>query len=189
MKEWPNGERTAAVVLTDRRPAWLADWAEFELPRNFRNWSTVRALVRSGSIARPATEFYILGMIAAPNSRNPPRQLLEQDRALLSDELWRLFDCEGTGELSLAAYDKYVPRARSWFEAFVTMAADGTIERSRILTATLDALQLDFAPFRAGWFSRLHEALKPSRDERMMLGERYLDLLNSRAPATVSFAM
>ena len=70
-----EGEKTAAVVLADREPAWLADWAEFELPRNFRNWSTVRALVRSGSISRPATEFYILGMIAAPNSRNSPRQI------------------------------------------------------------------------------------------------------------------
>src|SRR4051794_21176043 len=26
-----TGERTAAVVLVNRRPAWLADWAEFEL--------------------------------------------------------------------------------------------------------------------------------------------------------------
>src|SRR5207248_3613101 len=89
---FPDGEKTAAEVLANRRPAWLADWAEFELPRNFRVWSTVRALVRSGAIPPPATEFYILGMIAAPNTRTPPRQLLEQDAALLSDELWRLFD-------------------------------------------------------------------------------------------------
>jgi hypothetical protein len=184
-----NGERTAAVVLVNRRPAWLADWVEFELPRNFRNWSTVRALVRNGSIPRPATEFYILGMIAAANSRTPPRQLLEQDPALSSDELWQLFDCEGTGELSLSAHDKYVHQSKSWFEAFLTMEADGAIDRSRLLTATLDALGRDFAPFRAGWFSRLHEALKPSRDERAKLCGRYLDLLNSRVPATVSFAV
>jgi hypothetical protein len=69
------------------------------------------------------------------------------------------------------------------------MEADGAIDRSRLLTATLDALGRDFAPFRAGWFSRLHEALKPSRDERAKLTERYLDLLNSRVPATVSFAV
>jgi hypothetical protein len=77
LRPWsfPNGETTAAVMLANRRPAWLADWAEFELPRNFRNWPIVRALVRSGSIPRPATEFYILGMIAAPNNRTPPREL------------------------------------------------------------------------------------------------------------------
>jgi Family of unknown function (DUF6493) len=186
---FPKGEETAAVVLANRRPAWLVAWAEFELPRNVRNWSTVRALVRSGSIPPPATEFYILGMIAAPSHGTSPRQLLEQDPALLSRELWRLFDCGGTGELSLAAYDKYVHQSKSWLDAFLTMSADGTIDRSLVLTGTLDALQRDFAPFRAGWFSRLHEALKPSRDERVRLCDRYLDLLSSRVPATVSFAM
>src|SRR5213076_1744678 len=40
-----------------------------------------------------------------------------------------------------------------------------------------------------GWCSRLHEALKPARSERVELCERYLDLLTSRVPATVSFAM
>jgi hypothetical protein len=70
--------------------------------------------------------------------------LLEQDPALLSDELWQLFDCEGTGELSLAAYDKFVHQSKSWLEAFVTMSADGTIDRSRVLMATLEALQRDF---------------------------------------------
>ena len=60
------------------------------------------------------------------------------------------------------------------------MAADGAIDRSRVLTATLDAPQRNFAAFRAGWFSRLHEALKPARNERAELCERYLDLLSSR---------
>jgi hypothetical protein len=100
-----------------------------------------------------------------------------------------LFECEGSGELSLAAYDKYVQAANTWFHAFLTMAADGAIDRSRVLAATLDALQRDFAAFRAGWFSRLHEAMKPAKTERAALRERYLDLLNSRVPATVSFAM
>src|SRR3979409_2440590 len=30
-----DGEKTAAAVLANRRPDWLADWAEFELARNF----------------------------------------------------------------------------------------------------------------------------------------------------------
>jgi len=184
-----NRDQAAAAMLANRRPSWLAEWVEFELPRNFRNWSTVRALVRCTAILQPATEFYILGMIAAPNQRTTPAHLLKEDPELLTDELWRLFECEGTGELSLAAYDKYVHRSRSWFDVFLNMSADGTIDRSRVLSATLDALQRDFAPFRAGWFSRLHEALKPSRGERVQLCERYQDLLSSQVPATVSFAV
>jgi len=104
------------------------------------------------------------------------REFLERDRDLLNDELWRLFQCEGSGELSLAAYDKYVQEQNSWLEAFRSMAIDGTIDRARVLASTLDALTRDFAPFRAGWYSRLHEALKPTRAERVEYRERYLDL-------------
>ena len=179
-----DGE-AAPAILADRRPAWLAEWSEFELTRNWWNWKAVRPLVRDGVIPKPATEFYILGMI----STGSPRQLLTQDPALLGDELWRLFEHEGTGELSLAARDKYAPPSKTWLEGLRGMAADGMIDRDRLLRSTLEALLRDFAPFRAGWFSRLHEALKPSRPERAKYRELYLDQLNSRVPATVSFAM
>jgi hypothetical protein len=186
---WRLHGEAARAILTGRRPSWLAEWAEFELEKNFRNWAVVRALVRDGLIPKPASDFYILGMIAAPDRHLPPRQFIERDRGLLDDEVWRLFQCEGSGELSLAAYDKYVQESNTWLEAFRAMAADGTIDRTRVLVSTLDALVRDFAPFRAGWFSRLHEALRPTTTERMSHRERYLDLLSSRVPATVSFAM
>lgn len=181
LRSWSfsNLHGTAAAVLANRQASWLAEWVEFELTRNFRNWLTARGLVRRAAIPRPATEFYILGMIAAPSQRTTPRQLLEEDPGLLNDELWRLFEWEGTGELSLAAYDKYVHRSRSWFDAFVSMSEDRTIDRFRLLSSTLDALQRDFAPFRAGWFSRLHEALKPSSAERVQFCGHYQDLLSS----------
>ena len=173
-----------------REAASMADrWAAIEIERSSRNWPLVRGLVRDRLIPKPTSEFYILGMIAAPNRSHPPRELLMGDRELMDDELWRLFECEGSGELSLAAYDKYVPEQHTWMEAFRAMAEDGTVDRARVLGCSLDALVRDFAPFRAGWFSRLHEALKPARDERVALRERYLDLLRSRVPATVSFAM
>ena len=184
-----RAENAASTVLANRRPEWLPDWAEFELGRTFRTWPVVRTLVRSGALPFPATEFYILGMIVAPNHVEHPRQFLERDPQLLEKEFWGLFEHEGSGELSLAARDKYVPDAATWWQAILAMAADGVIDRSRLLAATLDALQRDFAPFRAGWFSRLHEALKPSATERVALRDRYLDLLVSRVPATVAFAM
>ena len=183
---WRLNSHAAQAILMDRRPDWLAEWARFEIERNLWNWQAVRALVRDGLIPKPTADFYILGLIAAPERHRPPRQVLEQDRGLLDDELWRLFECEGTGEFSLAAYDKYVQEQNTWLEAFRAMAADRTIDRERVLASTLDALARDFAPFRAGWFSRLHEALKPTRAERVAHRERYLDLLSSRVPATVS---
>jgi hypothetical protein len=186
---WQFPDDAAYAILTQRRPDWLADWAQFEIDRNVWNWAVVRAMVRNELIPKPTSDSYILGMIVAPGRYRPPRQLLDADRGLLEDELWRLFECEGSGELSLAAYDKYVQEQNTWLEGFRSMAADGIIDRPRVLTATLDALARDFAPFRAGWFSRLHEALKPTRAERVAYRERYLHLLSSRVPATVSFAM
>jgi hypothetical protein len=186
---WPFHVEAAHAILMNRRPGWLTEWAEFEMERNVRNWALVRALVRDGLIPKQSADSYILGMIAAPDRRFAPRRILEQDRGLLEDEVWRLFECEGSGELSLAAYDKYVQDENTWLESLRAMAADGTIDRARLLASALDALARDFAPFRAGWFSRLHEALKPTKAERIVLRERYLELLSSRVPATVSFAM
>lgn len=183
-----EGEAAAIAILSNRRPVWLAAWAEFELEHNFSQWTLVRSLVLGGFIPRPSSPFYILGMISAPR-RGSAREFLERDPALREYELWQLFEHEGSGELSLAAYDKYVPPANRWAEAFCSMATDGKIDRARVLQATCDALQRDISPFRAGWFSRLHEALKPREAERAALCERYLDLLNSRVPATVSFTM
>ena len=116
-------------------------------------------------IPRPAADFYILGMIAAPNRQHPPRQFLERDPGLLDDELWRLFQCEGSGELSLAAYDKYVQQANTWLEAFRAMAEDGAIEpraRPRLYAGRPRSGTL--LRLCAGWFSRLHETLKPTLD-------------------------
>lgn len=59
LRSWSfaNWDLAAAAMLAHRRPSWLAEWVEFELTRNFRNWSTARALVRCGAVSRPATEF------------------------------------------------------------------------------------------------------------------------------------
>ena len=57
------------------------------------------------------------------------------------------------------------------------------------LVASLDALNLGFAQFRASWFSRFHESLKPTPDERAARTERYLALLASPLGPTVSFAL
>src|SRR5258705_11388825 len=43
---WRLDTEQASAILRDRRPAWLADWAEFELARNLWQWPLVRALVR-----------------------------------------------------------------------------------------------------------------------------------------------
>ncbi len=124
-----------------------------------------------------------------PGFRDGVRSGLLADPGLL-DEVWRLFEIEGGGELSLAAYDKYTrPDDATWKAALVQLAREGKLSRDRLLDASLDALARDFAQFRAGWFSRFHEALEPTRDERAARAARYLALLASKISPTVAFAL
>jgi hypothetical protein len=179
-------------VLEARKPDWITEYAGWSLEQVPAIWPAVRRLERAGLCRRPATDHYVLGMIEGAASRHGKqdvRAALLSDPELLEREVWRLFEVEGSGEFSLAARDKYCRAEATWETGLVALAADGTLPRDRLLDASLDALERDFAQFRAGWFSRFHEALKPTLDERVERVERYLNLLASKIPPTVSFAL
>ena len=149
-------------------------------------WDIVRPLVREGLVPRPSTPSYTLSLLG---HRRSPSQLLADDPTLIDDEVWRLFEVEGSGELSLAAHDKYSSASDTWQTALVGLAADDLAHRERLLDASLSALARDMAAFRAGWFSRFHEALEPSVDERAARVDAYARLLRSPTRTTVSFAV
>ena len=150
-------------VLTSRRPAWLEQWCEWVLSEHGWAWSVVRRMVREGVCARPATEMYFLWMLDMGFTAHARQRLLE-DPDLLDDEIWELFRIEGNSQLSLSGADKYGNDA--WSRTFLELAAEGRLSRARLLDASLGALECDFHQFRAGWFSRFHEALNPAVDER-----------------------
>jgi hypothetical protein len=188
----PEPEATYRVFST-RRPAWIDDWVTFALETTPRHFPLVRRLMRDGLCRRPPTDNYLLGMLDIHSKElgcsTPVRDGLLTDPELL-DEVWRLFEIEGNGEFSLAARDKYTHKPEgTWAHALVALANEGKLSRDRLLDASLDALSRDFAQFRAGWFSRFHEALKPTLVERARRASRYLHLLGSRIPPTVSFAL
>lgn len=182
------------AILRDRAPDWLDSWAAWLLEDNFRYWGFVRRMVREGLCNPPETDFYALGMIEGLRTRFDADKGSLADAILADPELldglfWRLFEIEGGGELSLAACDKYTAAENSWSRALHELSTRGEIDRGRLLDASLDALNRDFAQFRAGWFSRFHEFLEPTPEERAARADRYLDLLASPIPPTVSFAM
>ena len=170
-------------ILAARRPPWLAEWADWSLERRPGDWRPIRRMVREGLIPRPQTDWYYLRMVDiwAERDRNLRRRF-EEDPELLEYELWRLFEIEGNSVCSLAIHGKCSL-------TFLDLERDGKLPRGRLLDASLEALSRDFAEFRAGWFSRFHEDLKPSVEERAARKERYLGLLGSRIPPTVSFAL
>ena len=148
-------------------------------------WPVVRSLVREGFVARPDRPSYTIAMLAATRWRSTA-DLVEADPGLLEVEAWRLFEVEGGGEDSLANHEKFF--GDRWGDVFRDLAAREPAARARLLDASLAALARDFGTYRAGWFSRFHESLRPTDDERALRAEAYLRLLRSRVGPTVSFA-
>ncbi|MCE7872587.1 hypothetical protein DYH09_19700 [bacterium CPR1] len=179
----------AVAVLRQRRPDWLSAWVDWTLEKQpfISRWGLARRLEREGLIARPEGEGYWLGMIVG-TARNGALRMLELDPELL-ELVFQLFEVEGSGELSLAAHDKYTREQDSWAYALRELAGQGRLDRQRLLDASLQALARDFEQFRAGWFSRFHESMQPTREERLARLDSYRGLLSSRIPPTVTFAL
>lgn len=198
--------KIAFDVLRERRPEWLTDYAEFLLAENPFHWPLVRTLVRRGLCDRPTHENYTLAMITTIDGWRfehmfvePPAKSvignLRADPDLLQREVWELFRVEGQGEHTLAAHDKYVGGKKgddgqySWAGALCELAKTGELPRDRLLDESLEALNRGFSQFRVAWFSELHELLEPTVKERISRLDKYLVLLASPIPPTVTFAL
>jgi hypothetical protein len=179
---WIRHVAGTAEVLSCRPPELLTELAAWLIERV--GWECVRKLVRDGAMPRPVCDEYYLGML---NYFIDCRALVRDDPELLEHEAWRLFEIEGTQQLSLADHDKY--SGYTWADIFLGLAAADPAKRARLLDSSLAALERDFPAFKAGWFSRFHEALKPTVDERSERVSSYLRLLRSPIPATVSMAV
>jgi hypothetical protein len=171
-----------AGVLADRHPEWLADFvnrrlrAEFEL--GLRAWPLARRLVRLGVIDRPVVPGYATKFPSAIGEPtwayggerrwvvNPYDGLLA-DPGLLEDEVWRL----------LTVPDAAWRLDEDWAEALARLAAEGHLDRDRLIDATLDAFTRDFAPNRVGWYALFHDRMNPSVDEMAARTGKYLGLL------------
>ncbi|WP_433617895.1 DUF6493 family protein [Dactylosporangium sp. CA-139114] len=150
----------------------------------------VRTLERLGQITLERDETYVLAMISALGDRGeaePRLAAIRADEELRESLLWRVFEVEGGGEVSLANVDKFSHPDAGWSACLRTLAADGTLPRERLLDACLRALARDFSAYRAGFFSQLYTALAPAPAE--LDQARLLRLLASGVPATVSFAV
>ena len=190
----------ACEALAARRPSWLIEAIEL----GFRQTSScfmigdiahgVDRLVADGIVPTPQHDHYAIGIAYGyvfPNDKRPFVDRVRNDLPRIEPAIWRQFEVEGDGEISLAHFDKYIANKSGgrWADALVVLAGEGHLDRQRLLDASLDALNLGFAQFRASWFSRFHESLAPTRDERAARADRYLALLASPLGPTVSFAL
>jgi hypothetical protein len=151
----------------------------------------IRLLERHGVVHLEHDDLYTLALVGSLGDRWHPQlrpDAIRADAELRDTLLWRVFEVEGGGEVSLANVDKYARADCSWTETFRVLVADGTLPRDRVLGSCLQALGRDFSAYRAGFFSRLYTTFEPGIDELVEAQSRFLRLLRSGVAATVSFA-
>ena len=180
------------ALCTEFRPRSLEGLADACLARSPRRVVQASKLIAAGLAERPDTEAYALGLIALPSvirNRDELLALFAADPGL-RPALLRVFDVEGTGEVSLSSSDKYNRNPWStWSTLLLALVDDGLATRAQLLDRTLDALERDWPQYRAGWFSRFHAELAPTDAELRVRLPRYLALCASRIAPTVTLAL
>ncbi|MGN8245470.1 DUF6493 family protein [Cellulomonas soli] len=172
-------------------PAWLDGLARRELRTAARtSWSRdtfarTRLLERVGLVTPEHDDVYVLAMVSSLGADKAAR--LRSDPELLETVLWRVFEVEGGGEVSLTNIDRF--GGSQWREAFLELTSDGTLDRARVLAACVGALGRDFAAYRASWYAATFLALEPSGEESAQLQSGLRRLLSADVPATVAFAL
>jgi hypothetical protein len=165
------------LVARDLRAASTSYWAG--------RFPLVRLLERLELIDLDVDDNYVLAMVSAFGPNKAER--LRADPDLVRRALWKVFEVEGGGEVSLTNVDRF--GGDEWRKAFLRLTEDGTLDRARVLCACLAALGRDFAAYRAGWYSATYLALEPTADETAAFQADLRRLLGAAVPATVSFAL
>ncbi len=189
-----RGERPAAERPAP--PPWLAQVARQGLSRMSAGWpmtggyAELRLWERLGLVTLPLDDVHALAMISALGDRwgRLDRAELLRGDPELRERVWRVLEVEGDREVSLANVDKHSVPDATWRRTFLDLVADGTLDRARVLTSCLDALQRDSGAHRAQWFSALYRDLAPTPDELAAHQARHRALLRSGVSSTVTLA-
>lgn len=183
-------------ILLDRRPEWIERWFSEQLDRDVleMSWTTARTLVREGICRRPQSDGYIRlfagGMISPlckDSGRRPLVDRLRDAPDLLGNEVWRLFELDSAAFVELSA--STIPPQNSWSEALKQLAAEGQIDRGRLLDATLAGLTRPLQGNTLSGFARFFEFLKPTAQELLERQNGLMDLLHSTHGPVVTAAL
>ena len=175
----------------DSPPRWLAGVARRQLADTARRstwrgtFDEVRRLERLGLVSLDVDDTYVLAMVSGLADRTGT---LRADPELVERALWRVFEVEGGGEVSLANVDRFYAKV-TWQETFVALVTDGTLPRERVLRSCLAALARDFLRYRAAWYAATYDALAPSVEEQAAHQDDLRTLLRSAVGPTVAMAV
>ena len=186
---------TAAVRGEPAEPApvprWVAGLVQRQLSSISRRsqsgeqFMRVRLLERLGLVELEPDDTYVLAMVSGIGPDRAAK--LTADPELIERALWRVFEVEGGGEVSMTNVDRF--GQDEWRKTFLALTAAGTLGRDRVLAGCLEALGRDFAAYRASWFSATYLALAPTLEELEHAQPALRRLLSASVPATVGFAL
>ncbi|MDO5067189.1 MAG: DUF6493 family protein [Propionibacteriaceae bacterium] len=170
--------------------------AQIRAINEFWNWYPLFLPIRLAElfdeVVVPHDEQYLQAMIAGLSARSVPGMhllFLREDEEFREELFWRLFEIEGTQLACLANQDRHHRKEDSWQASVLQAEQEGLLDRPRLLRSCLEALNRDFAAFRAGWFQRLHDSLKPTVQELADNQELLNRCLTTSVTATVSMAV
>ncbi|WP_457337599.1 DUF6493 family protein [Rhizobacter sp. P5_C2] len=180
-------------IAREFRPPALEGLGEALMGFSPNRIDQVQTLMLAGLIERPGADCddYTLGLMSLPRRagfRNDLPARFAADPGL-AGVLLRMFEIEGTSEVSLAGIDKYLPVEQCWVQVLADLCEQGALERAVLIDRTLAALARDWPQFRSGWFCAFHAKLAPSAQELRANLDRYLALCSSRIPPTVTLAL
>ncbi len=179
--------KRAVEVVRRMRPAGAAS-----LAREFAGKGHIAAalqLAAEGLSPYVFDDEGVTQLIAMPRWNHYTREYLVENRETLQPVLLKIFEVEGNSEDNLAGIDKYCKTDRTWAWQLERLCEDGWYSRAQLLDCCLGTLERDWPQFRAGWFSRFHDQLAPTLEEMAPNAARYLGLLQSRIPPTVTLAL
>jgi hypothetical protein len=186
--------RIADVILA-RGSRFVSDFTRMALQSEWaRPWSLVRRAIRQGLIERPEGDGYVRAMIhGVAGSVHDVGRLdsvydgLLSDEGLLDEDVWLVFEHEVGSELANSLVwarpdtGQVGAGENRWTYALARLAAEGRLDRQRLLDASLDAQMRDFRPSTLTWYAQFHEALEPTLQERAARLDLYLALVTSPA--------
>ncbi|MEM6738421.1 MAG: DUF6493 family protein, partial [Bacteroidota bacterium] len=104
------------------------------------------------------------------------------------EDFWKVFEVEGVAEANMSSIEKYGGKP-FWDQTILKLITSKMIDRKEVLDKTFEPLRQEWIQFRSGWFTRFHEYLEPTVEERKEYEQQYLRLLSNSIPTNKSFAI
>ncbi len=177
--------------LLEYKPPHFSAWVHQRVVSLEIEFELVVELVSRGLCCEPSTNEYVLLIMEDLRSRSFSDVVVPKPTSneSFSDCLEQILQVERLGENSLATDAKESGRELSQENSLTKLRRAGVFERCNFLDASLDALSRELPVTQAVWYTRFHEALEPTLDERHLRLSAYASLLGSAASATVCFAL